>query len=90
MYKRKTEKLIDAYDLLEKLPEDLPYKASVRRVLTQAPEGITRCKRCAYAQPITNSKNVICKAFKGARFQTDFCSFGELRADLKDKKEDKA
>lgn len=82
------KKLIDANALLQRLPDDLPYKASVKRVLTQAPEAVTRCKKCAYAQPITNSKNVICKAFKGARFQTDFCSFGELRADLKGKKED--
>lgn len=28
---------IDAEELLERLPEDLPYKASVKRVLMQAP-----------------------------------------------------
>ena len=28
---------IDADELLNKLPDDLPYKASVKRVLTQAP-----------------------------------------------------
>lgn len=31
-------KLIDADELLNRLPDDLPYKASVRRVLMQAPE----------------------------------------------------
>ena len=30
---------IDADELLRKLPEDLPYKASVKRVLMQAPEA---------------------------------------------------
>ena len=30
---------IDADALLQKLPDDLPYKASVKRVLIQAPEA---------------------------------------------------
>lgn len=30
-------KLIDADELLKRLPDDLPYKASVKRVLLQAP-----------------------------------------------------
>ena len=42
---------IDADALLEKLRNDLPFKASVRRVLMQAPTvdavEVVRCKDCA-------------------------------------------
>lgn len=45
-------KLIDADALLRALPDDLPYKGSVRRVLMQAPEvdavPVVRCKDCKY------------------------------------------
>ena len=50
-------RLIDADELLNKLPNDLPYKASVKRVLMQA-ENVARCKDCVYFQPnfvLTNS-----------------------------------
>lgn len=43
---------IDADKLLNRLPDDLPYKASVKRVLIQAPTAdvvaVTRCKDCKY------------------------------------------
>ena len=49
---------IDADELLNKLPNDLPYKASVKRVLMQAPTAdvvpkseVKRCKDCVYFQP---------------------------------------
>lgn len=45
-----TYKDIDA--ILRNLPDDLPYKASVKRVLIQAPEAdvveVVRCKDCVY------------------------------------------
>lgn len=43
---------IDADALLQKLPDDLHYKGSVKRVLMQAPEvdavEVVRCKDCAF------------------------------------------
>lgn len=43
---------IDADSLLNNLPDDLPYKASVKRVLIQAPTEdvveVVRCKDCVY------------------------------------------
>ena len=46
---------IDADALLNNLPDDLPYKASVKRVLIQAPTAdvveVVRCKDCIYAKP---------------------------------------
>lgn len=47
-------RLIDADALLRALPDDLPYKGSVRRVLMQAPEVdaglVIRCKDCKHFQ----------------------------------------
>ena len=41
---------IDADDLLSRMPDDLPYKSSVKRVLTQAPTAdvgeVVRCDHC--------------------------------------------
>ena len=43
---------IDADKVLNNLPDDLPYKASVKRVLIQAPEEdvveVVRCKDCKH------------------------------------------
>ena len=70
---------IDADGLLQKLPNDLPYKASVKRVLIQAPtadvvEGV-RCKDgkhqeqcCEFIMISGNDKNI------------DFCSYGEKKS----------
>lgn len=47
----------DIDEILKKLPDDLPYKASVKRVLMQAPEAdvveVVRCKECEYWEEIT-------------------------------------
>lgn len=84
-------KLIDADELLNRLPDDLPYKASVRRVLMQAPEGVVRCKDCKHYR---NHPNGLCymhtepyenkKGFKGDAVcvePDDFCSYGERKDD---------
>lgn len=43
---------INADELLKHLPDDLPYKASVKRVLMQAPEAdvveVVRCEDCRF------------------------------------------
>ena len=42
-------RFIDADELLNNLPDDLPYKASVKRVLIQAPKTeIIECKDCKH------------------------------------------
>lgn len=45
---------IDVDKVLNNLPDDVPYKASVKRVLIQAPEEdvveVVRCKDCKYAR----------------------------------------
>ena len=47
---------IDADKELQRLPNDLPYKSSVKRVLMQAEEAdvveVVRCKDCAYYVPL--------------------------------------
>ena len=46
------KKYIDVEALLNNLPDDLPYKASVKRVLMQAPSTdvveVVRCKDCKH------------------------------------------
>lgn len=55
---------IDADDLLSRMPDDLPYKSSVKRVLTQAPTAdvveVVRCRKCKSSE------------------YTRMCSFGEV------------
>ena len=45
-------RLIDADALIDRLSDDLPYKASVKRVLIQAPTAdvvkVVRCKDCMF------------------------------------------
>ena len=45
---------IDADELLRRLPDDLPYKGSVKRVLMQSPTadvvGLVRCKDCKHCE----------------------------------------
>ena len=78
------EMYIDVDKTLKKLPDDLPYKASVKRVLMQAPEvdvvEVTRCKNCKHYEA-----DIICEGVgycnehqKGMR-DNNFCSYGERR-----------
>lgn len=82
---------IDADAALNKLPDDLPYKASVKRVLMSAPAAevveAVRCKDCKHcfinkfgeesSVGICNKRGVI-----GTIVQLDdFCSYGERRTD---------
>lgn len=83
---------IDADALLSRLPDDLPYKSSVKRVLTQAHTAdvveIVRCKDCKYWDA-NDSKRMqgICLCGKkhfyyGSEFYPfaeDFCSYGERK-----------
>lgn len=43
---------IDADELLNRLPDDLPYKASVKRVLMQAPEATETAYKNGYEQGV--------------------------------------
>ena len=81
---------IDADELLNRMPDDLPYKASVKRVLMQAPTAdvveVVRCKDCKHLEVI-NSREVYAKCrmtdleFKPFDIDTrkHFCSYGERR-----------
>lgn len=83
---------IDADALLMKLPDNLSYKASVKRVLIQAPTAdaveVVRCKDCKY-WGIRDSKEIqgICLCgekdfYYGSEFYPladDFCSYGKRR-----------
>lgn len=82
-------KLIDADEVLNKLPDDLPYKASVRRVLMQAKNvdvvEVVRCKDCKHCDHCYPAKpkdgdaveGWYCNLSKGWRKPDDFCSCGE-------------
>ena len=71
---------IDADELLNKLPDDLPYKASVKRVLMQAEAvEIVCCKDCKYkfatAEAGYDPHDIVCAYHASDGFdETDFCS----------------
>lgn len=75
---------IDAEALLSRLPDDLPYKASVKRVLLQAPTAdvveVVRCKDCFYYREENSyCMNPHCSSsFYGHRVKENhYCSCGE-------------
>lgn len=76
---------IDADALLNRLPDDLPYKASVKRVLMQAPTvdavEVIRCKDCKYWGNPCEASYGECHSLDILTFPTDFCSYGERRDD---------
>ena len=78
-------RLIDADALLRALPDDLPYKGSVRRVLMQAPEvdavPVVRCENCKHLVNATVNANgfLICDINDMEIALDDFCSYGERR-----------
>ena len=84
-------KYINVDKLLNSLPEDLPYKASVKRVLIQAPSAdvveVTRCKDCVYADCLPSGlfrcrKHSVYSMFRNSILNVrheDYCSFGERK-----------
>jgi hypothetical protein len=81
---------IDADALLEKLRNDLPFKASVKRVLMQAPTAdvveVVRCNECKHCAVINgHSAYAVCRLtdFVFFSFETDtrkhFCAYGERK-----------
>ena len=78
---------IEREALLRMLPEDLPYKGSVKRVLMQAPTAdvveVVRCKDCKYftKEMIGGDLECICAcAFAMINIDPDrYCSYGERR-----------
>ena len=86
---------IDADALLNRLPDDLPYKASVKRVLIQAPTAdvveVVRCKDCKHWEHegtdyLTQRPFGICKCECWEHpteylimLDNDYCSHGERK-----------
>ena len=75
---------IDTDELLNRLPDDLPYKASVKRVLIQAPAAdvveVVRCKDCLkYKADAINMDVGWCEEFERGIFEECFCSYGERK-----------
>ena len=76
---------IDADELLTRLPEDLPYKASVKSVLMQAPTAdvgeVVRCENCKYFGRKISAEYHNCQRYVLPYCgENDFCSYGERRA----------
>lgn len=80
---------IDADALLSNLPNDLPYKASVKRVLIQAPSAdvveVVRCKDCKHYGGVTYG--YVCSKYSGAETKVctekdHYCSYGERRENV--------
>lgn len=75
-------KYINVEKVLNTLPDDLQYKASVKRVLIQAPTEdvveVVRCKDCKYWQDNNNGyPHEECRWYKGETPDADdFCSYG--------------
>lgn len=79
-----SKRYIDADALLTKLPNDLPYKASVKRVLIQAPTAdvveVVRCKDCVHS----SYYGKICHYRVGTDVSPEhYCSYGERKDDGK-------
>ncbi len=78
-------RLIDADALLRALPDDLPYKGSVRRVLMQAPEvdaePVVRCRECKYRTKLPSCGHPRQHGILPTAYPLDFCSYGERRED---------
>ena len=78
---------IDTDELLNTLPDDLPYKASVKRVLIQAPAEdvveVVRCKGCKYFDAYEGEEHKgDCGELVGLEscvYANDFCSYGERK-----------
>ena len=74
---------IDSDKILNTLPNDLPYKASVKRVLMQADAvDIVHCKDCKYkvvtAEAGYDPHDIVCAYHASDGFdETDFCSAAE-------------
>ena len=72
---------IDADALLNNLPDDLPYKASVKRVLIQAPTTdvveVVRCRDCRHYK----GEQFNCWVMRSKMQPNDYCSYGERRED---------
>lgn len=74
-------KLVDADELLSHLPNDLPYKASVKRILIQAPEAVVRCKDCIHSFVLGDSPLAIEPPYKYYRKDCVMCGCEELVGD---------
>lgn len=79
-------RLFDADDIIARMPNNLPYKASVRRVLMQAEEidavPVVYCRYCKFCNPkTTHCDHVMGTQLDFTREPYDFCSYGERRAD---------
>lgn len=76
-------KYINADELLKRLPDDLPYKASVKRVLIQAPTvdvvEVVRCKDCRFLTHLDDGTPECTRVYLGIVHDNDFCSYGERR-----------
>ena len=77
---------IDADALLNRMPNDLPYKASVKRIVMQAPTAdvveVVRCKDCKhYGRKYGDTVIGYCCHTKQSGYcdKDHFCSYGERR-----------
>lgn len=76
-------KLIDADFALGHLPDDLPYKSSVRRVLIQMPEAVVHCADCRYCGHVAVHNEWYCcmtnADLKQKELVHHFCGYGKAR-----------
>ena len=79
------KRYIDADAVLLQMPDDLPYKGSVKRVLMQAPTidavEVVRCRDCKHGFNTERTTNILyCTRYIIAICKpNDFCSYGERR-----------
>lgn len=81
-------RLIDADAVLRSLPDDLPYKDSVRRVLMQAATvdaaPIVWCKKCKFWGPGKSRHGFFedCVLKQDCMPANGFCRYGERKEDI--------
>lgn len=74
-------RLINIDEVLQYLPDDLPYKGAVKRVLAQAPEAVVRCQDCIHSFVLGDSHLATEPPYKYYRKDCVICGCEELVGD---------
>lgn len=74
-------RLINIDEVLQHLPDDLPYKGAVKRVLAQAPEAVVRCNDCIHSFILGDSPLATEPPYKYYRKDCIMCGCEELVED---------
>lgn len=75
-------KLVDVDKLLSALPDDLPYKSAVKRVLIQAPNAVVMCPMCKYHEDHDGFHYCSKHGVHCPDNSEYFCAYGDARSNV--------